>query len=119
MAFAWGMQTACIEFARNVCGLKEANSSEFNPASPHRIIYKLRELLGVEEMGGTMRLGRVGLHSARGFAGIQGVWDYRDQRAAPASVRVQPRVRSAVDRRRAETDRYHSGRDVCGNCGAA
>jgi CTP synthase len=52
-----GMQTACIEFARNVCGLKNANSSEFDPSSPHRIIYKLRELLGVEEMGGTMRLG--------------------------------------------------------------
>jgi CTP synthase len=52
-----GMQTACIEFARNVCGLKDANSTEFDPASPHRIIYKLRELLGVEEMGGTMRLG--------------------------------------------------------------
>jgi CTP synthase len=52
-----GMQTACIEFARNVCGLKAANSTEFDPASPYRIIYKLRELLGVEEMGGTMRLG--------------------------------------------------------------
>jgi CTP synthase len=52
-----GMQTACIEFARNVCGLKEANSSEFDPSTPHRVIYKLRELLGVEEMGGTMRLG--------------------------------------------------------------
>jgi CTP synthase len=52
-----GMQTACIEYARNVCGLKDANSSEFDPATPHRIIYKLRELLGVEEMGGTMRLG--------------------------------------------------------------
>jgi CTP synthase len=52
-----GMQTACIEFARNVCGLTDANSSEFDPASEHRIIYKLRELLGVEEMGGTMRLG--------------------------------------------------------------
>jgi CTP synthase len=52
-----GMQTACIEFARNVCGLKDANSSEFDPAAEHRIIYKLRELLGVEEMGGTMRLG--------------------------------------------------------------
>jgi CTP synthase len=52
-----GMQTACIEFARNVCGLKDANSSEFDPASKNRIIYKLRELLGVEEMGGTMRLG--------------------------------------------------------------
>ena len=52
-----GMQTACIEYARNVAGLKDANSSEFDPATPHRIIYKLRELTGVEEMGGTMRLG--------------------------------------------------------------
>jgi CTP synthase len=52
-----GMQTACIEFARNVCGLAGANSSEFDPATPHRVIYKLRELIGVEEMGGTMRLG--------------------------------------------------------------
>src|SRR6201989_1101746 len=52
-----GMQTACIEYARNVCGLHNANSSEFDPATPHRIIYKLRELTGIEEMGGTMRLG--------------------------------------------------------------
>jgi CTP synthase len=52
-----GMQTACIEYARNVCGLEEANSSEFDPATPHRVIYKLRELRGVEELGGTMRLG--------------------------------------------------------------
>jgi len=52
-----GMQTACIEFARNVVGLDDANSSEFDPATPHRVIYKLRELRGVEELGGTMRLG--------------------------------------------------------------
>jgi CTP synthase len=52
-----GMQTACVEFARNVCGLTDANSSEFDPATPHRVIYKLRELRGVEELGGTMRLG--------------------------------------------------------------
>ncbi len=52
-----GMQTACIEYARNVCGLAHANSSEFDPATQHRVIYKLRELTGVEEMGGTMRLG--------------------------------------------------------------
>jgi len=52
-----GMQTACVEYARNVCGLTGANSTEFDPATPHRIIYKLRELTGVEEMGGTMRLG--------------------------------------------------------------
>ena len=52
-----GMQTACIEYARNVCGLAGANSGEFDPGTPYRIIYKLRELTGVEEMGGTMRLG--------------------------------------------------------------
>jgi CTP synthase len=52
-----GMQTACIEFARNVCGLDDANSSEFDQATPHRIIYKLRELTGIDELGGTMRLG--------------------------------------------------------------
>jgi len=52
-----GMQTACIEYARNVCKLEDANSSEFDPATPHRVIYKLRELRGVEELGGTMRLG--------------------------------------------------------------
>src|SRR3954464_5654885 len=52
-----GMQTACIEFSRNVCGLDGANSSEFDQATPHRIIYKLRELTGIDELGGTMRLG--------------------------------------------------------------
>ena len=52
-----GMQTACIEYARNVCGLQEADSSEFNASTPHRIIYKLRELRGIDELGGTMRLG--------------------------------------------------------------
>ena len=51
-----GLQCAVIEFARNVCGL-DANSSEFNPSAQHRVIYKLRELLGVDDMGGTMRLG--------------------------------------------------------------
>ena len=51
-----GMQCAVIEFARSVCSL-DAHSSEFNPSVQHRVIYKLRELLGIEEMGGTMRLG--------------------------------------------------------------
>ena len=51
------MQTMVIEFARNVCGLADADSTEFNPATPHRVIYKLRELKGVDELGGTMRLG--------------------------------------------------------------
>ena len=52
-----GMQTACIEFARNGCDLKDADSSEFNVETPYPIIFKLRDLVNVEEMGGTMRLG--------------------------------------------------------------
>jgi CTP synthase len=52
-----GMQTMVIEFARDVCGLDRANSTEFDPATPHRVIFKLRELKGVDELGGTMRLG--------------------------------------------------------------
>ena len=52
-----GMQTMVIEYARNVCGLANANSTEFDPATNNRVIYKLRELKGVDELGGTMRLG--------------------------------------------------------------
>jgi CTP synthase len=52
-----GMQTACIEFARNVCGLKEADSTEFNEHTEFPVIFKLRDLVDVEELGGTMRLG--------------------------------------------------------------
>jgi CTP synthase len=52
-----GMQCMVIEYLRNVCGLPEATSSEFDPDTQHAAIYMLRDLLGVEEMGGTMRLG--------------------------------------------------------------
>jgi CTP synthase len=52
-----GMQTACIEFARNVAGLRDADSTEFNEETPFPIIFKLRDLVGVDELGGTMRLG--------------------------------------------------------------
>jgi CTP synthase len=52
-----GMQCMVIEFARNVAGIPDATSAEFDPEAQHAVIYKLRDLLGVEEMGGTMRLG--------------------------------------------------------------
>jgi CTP synthase len=52
-----GMQTMVIEYARNVCGMERADSTEFDPSTPHRVIFKLRELKGVDELGGTMRLG--------------------------------------------------------------
>ena len=53
-----GLQTAVIEFARNVCDLERANSSEFAQDPPYKVIYKMRELVGVDAMGGTMRLGK-------------------------------------------------------------
>ncbi len=68
-----GMQCAVIEQARNVLGLKDADSAEFNPATPHPVIYKLRELEGVEKMGGNMRLGKwpcvlePGSHAAKAY----------------------------------------------------
>ncbi len=53
----YGFQWATIEFARHVCGLENADSTECDEETPHQVIYKLRDLLGVEELGGTMRLG--------------------------------------------------------------
>jgi CTP synthase len=53
----YGFQWATVEYARNVAGLAEADSTECNPETPTKVIYKLRDLLGVDELGGTMRLG--------------------------------------------------------------
>ncbi len=52
-----GMQMAVIEFARNVVGLEDANSSEVNPDSPHPVIDLMLEQQDLEDKGGTMRLG--------------------------------------------------------------
>ncbi len=63
-----GMQLLVIEFARNVCGLKDACSTEFNPDTPHPVIYLMKEWFDYQknqiikrdenvQMGGTMRLG--------------------------------------------------------------
>jgi CTP synthase len=53
----YGFQWATVEYARNVAGLADADSTECNPETPTKVIYKLRDLLGVDELGGTMRLG--------------------------------------------------------------
>jgi CTP synthase len=52
-----GMQTAVIEFSRNVCGFKKADSTEFNKTTPHPVISLLEEQKKVKDLGGTMRLG--------------------------------------------------------------
>jgi CTP synthase len=53
-----GMQCATIEFARHVAGMVGANSTEFDDEAPYKVIYKLRDLIGVDALGGTMRLGK-------------------------------------------------------------
>jgi len=52
-----GMQCAVIEFCRNVCGLKEANSTEFKPKTKYPVISLLEEQKKIKDLGGTMRLG--------------------------------------------------------------
>lgn len=52
-----GMQMAVVEFSRNVCGMKRANSSEIDPNAPHPVIDFMGEQKGITEKGGTMRLG--------------------------------------------------------------
>ncbi len=52
-----GMQMAVVEFARNVCGLSGANSTEFDPNSPHPVIDLMEAQKGIEKKGATMRLG--------------------------------------------------------------
>ena len=54
----YGFQWAAVDFARSVCGLEGADSTECDEQAMHRVIYKLRDLLGVDELGGTMRLGQ-------------------------------------------------------------
>ena len=57
LGICYGFQLAVIEFARNVCGLKDANSREINPNSLHLVIDLMPEQRGVEYKGATMRLG--------------------------------------------------------------
>ena len=52
-----GMQLACVEFARSVCGLDRANSTELDPTTPHPVVDLMPDQRGVTDKGATMRLG--------------------------------------------------------------
>ncbi len=62
----YGFQWATVEYARNVAGLADADSTECAPDTPTKVIYKLRDLLGVDDLGGTMRLGSYACELAPG-----------------------------------------------------
>ena len=58
LGICFGLQWAVVEFARHVCGLEGANTTEVDPQTPHPVISLLAEQRGVMDKGGTMRLGR-------------------------------------------------------------
>ena len=66
-----GMQVMCIEFARNVIGLEDANSTEFDVSTPHPVISLMLEQRAITDMGGTMRLGEYPCELAEGTAAAE------------------------------------------------
>ncbi len=94
-----GMQVATIEFARNVVGWPDANSSEFNPSSEHKVIDLLHDQQGITDKGGTMRLGaytcalKQGSLAARAYGTAEAVerhrhrYEFSNQNAAQLQSR--------------------------------
>ncbi len=76
-----GMQMMVIEFARNVLGLSEADSSEMDPATPHNVIDIMEEQKSITQMGGTMRLGaypcsiRAGSRTSEAYGGVENIME--------------------------------------------
>jgi len=80
-----GLQCAVIEFARNVCGLKQANSTEFNPRTPNPVIDLMESQRALKLKGGTMRLGAYPCEIT------PGTWAYRAYRKRRVSERHRHR----------------------------
>ena len=87
-----GLQCAVIEFARHVCGLEGANSSEFDPATPHPVIDLLPEQKNVTDMGATMRLGAQPCYIVPGHARANAATAPRRRGAPSAPLGGQPRL---------------------------
>jgi CTP synthase len=71
LGICYGMQWAVVEFARHVCGLDGANTTEVDPATPYPVISLLAEQQGIEDKGGTMRLGRYPCRLAPGSRAME------------------------------------------------
>ena len=71
LGICMGMQCAVIEFARNVCNMAGANSSEFDPDTPYPVIDLMPEQAGIAEKGGTMRLGKYPCRLLRGTRAME------------------------------------------------
>ena len=97
-----------IEYARNVLGLAGANSTEFDPSTPHPVIDLMETQRDVTDMGGTMRLGAYVAELRARLAGGRGLRRHRRVRAPPPPLRVQPPVPGQVRGRAASPARASS-----------
>ena len=91
-----GLQCAVIEFARNVVGLDDANTTEIDRNCRHPVVCLLDEQYNITDMGGTMRLGQYPCALAEGSRAHAAYGSHADPRAAPAPLRVQQPVPPAV-----------------------
>ena len=94
----YGFQWATVEYARNVAGLADADSTECTPDTPAKVIYKLRDLLGVDDLGGDDASGIVRVRSRVGIAGRARLRRQHDSRASSPPLRVQLPVRTDAHR---------------------
>ena len=94
LGICFGMQLAVIEFARNVCGLEGASSSEFG-ATPHPVIALLPEQEKIRHMGATMRLGNYPAHLNEGSLAHKIYGTDGDRGEAPAPLRGQSHLHHA------------------------
>ena len=96
-----GMHVAVSEFARHVCGLEGANSTEMDPETPYPVIDLLPEQKEIEDLGGTMRLGAQAVELAEGTRTREIYGEAVDPRAPPPPLRGQQPVPRPARRARA------------------
>ena len=105
-----GMHVAVSEFARHVCGLDGANSTEMDPETPHPVIDLLPDQKGIEDLGGTMRLGARAVEMSDGLALARALRRAGDDHgAAPPPLRGEQRLPADARRRGARRERHVPG----------
>ncbi len=114
-----GMHVAVSEFARHVCGLDGANSTEMDPETPYPVIDLLPEQKEIEDLGGTMRLGAQAVELVDGTRAAETYGSRRRPRAASAPLRGQQPVPAAARGRRARLLRHVPAGPAGGDRGAA
>ena len=112
-----GMQMAVVEYARNVCGLEDAFSTEFKPDCANPVIHLMEGQKGVSPQGWDHASRRLSLYPGQGDHRPEGLRRNRDLRAAPPSLRIQQRIPGKARFLRPGAFRHLQGRGPGGDGG--